>query len=221
MPLIILRGPLRGYKWIAGAAAGEAKGLSIILNFCEQKQIKAAKELLRADNICFDIGANVGLYSLLFARYCKKVYSFEPLPRNISYLYRILKLNDIKNVIIIPCAVADKRGIYLFKEGKNHSAGKLNNRGYQPISVISLDNFVKHNNNFPNIIKIDVEGAELLVLKGSKMFILEYKPIILLSTHGDNIKIDCLNFLNKLNYRNFKPINTNSIKTATEFLIMQ
>ena len=69
MRFIILRVSLRGFIWIAGATSGKAKGLSVILNLCESKQIENAKELSLKNSICFDIGADVGLYTFLFARY--------------------------------------------------------------------------------------------------------------------------------------------------------
>lgn len=219
MRLRILKGPLRGYKWIVGAAAGEAKGLSIILNLSEQEQIKIAKEIISKNNVCFDVGANVGLYSLLFSRYSKLVYAFEPLPRNLSFLYKTIEINQIRNVIIVPCAVADKNKLSWFQVGKNYSLGRLTTKGNQPVMVLSLDNFIKESLVVPDIIKIDVEGSELSVLRGSKNLLSESKPIILLSTHGDKVKKECLDFLKQLNYKILKPLDTDSIEKATEFLI--
>jgi len=218
MQFIILLGPLKGYRWIAGAADGKAKGLSVLLNLYESKQIDIAKELSSKSTICFDIGAYVGLYTLLFARYSKFVYSFEPLPRNISFLYKTLILNAIKNAMIIPCAVADINGISWFKEGKYTARGRLTKRGKLPVMCISLDYFIEQIKIYPDIIKIDVEGAEWLVLKGAKNLILKRKPIILLSTHGKVVKHDCLTFLNNIKYQKIVPLNANSIKNATEFL---
>ena len=219
MRFIILRGPLRGSLWIAGGAAGEAKGLSVILNLWESEQIEIAKELSSKNKICFDIGAYVGLYTLLFARYSKIVYAFEPFTRNISFLYKTLVLNSIENAVIIPSAVADINGIYMFKEGIYTATGKLDKKGKHPILCVSLDYFIEKTKIFPDIIKIDVEGAEVLVFKGAKKIFLKHKPIILLSTHGEKIKTDCLNFLKKMNYQDFIPLNGSSIENANEFLI--
>lgn len=109
--LPILRGPLAGQKWIVGAAAGNGKGLSTLFNTGEPDQFAYVEGLgfsLKSD-ICFDIGANVGLYSLLFAKYSRQVYAFEPLPRNLKFLYEVLRVNNIENVKIVPCAVSDRQ----------------------------------------------------------------------------------------------------------------
>ena len=219
IPLPILRGPLRGFKWITGAASGEAKGLSILVNFAEPKQIAIAKKLIREDFICFDIGANVGLYTLLFSRHAKSVYAFEPLPRNVLYLAKNLAFNSIKNVKIIPYAVSNINEPFFFKEGLNHSTGKLDNNGNIRILTISLDMFVSKTKIYPKLMKIDVEGAELYVLKGAKYLLSNKKPIILLSTHGYQTKIDCLKYLKKLNYQDIKIINASSFEKASEFVI--
>ena len=177
------------------------------------------KEITSKSKICFDIGANVGVYTLLFSRYSKLVYAFEPLPRNLSFLYRAIKINKIRNVIIVPFAVADKSKLSWFQVGKNYALGRLSTKGNQPVMIISLDDFFKESLVLPDIIKIDVEGAELSVLKGSKNLLSESKPAILLSTHGDKVKNDCIDFLKQFNYKTFKPLDANSIEKATEFLI--
>lgn len=63
-----------------GAAAGEFKGLSVIANLSEPNQVAHVLRILNNRSICFDIGANVGFYTLLFAKYAKEVFAFEPLP---------------------------------------------------------------------------------------------------------------------------------------------
>jgi len=215
--LPILRGPLKGYKWIASAAAGEGKGLSIILNFAESQQLSMAKKLSSPDGICFDIGANVGFYTLLFSRYSKQVFAFEPLPRNIMYLSKIISINKVQNAIIVPCAISDQTQIVLFKEGENCALGRIDNSGKQPVAAFSCDDFVSVCNVIPSLIKIDVEGGELLVLKGARNLLQKHKPTILLSTHGDNLQSDCFEFLKNLKYSQIIPLNNPNIDEACEF----
>jgi len=218
--LSILRGPLKGFKWISGAAAGPAKGLSPILNLAEASQLNLASKYIPRESISFDIGANVGLYTLLFSKYSKKVYAFEPLKRNINYLNELIKINNIKNVNLIQNAVSDSTGINFFKLGENYALGKLNSKGNIPVSTITLDDFIDKYNTYPDVIKIDVEGSEFAVLRGAKTLLKKYKPIIFLSTHGDFLKRECINYLKRLNYQYFKPIDSLTIKDASEFLLM-
>ena len=216
----IISGPLKWKKWIVGAAAGKGKGLSIIINQSEQAQVHEALKLLKHDSICFDIGTNVGFYTLLFSEYAKQVYSFEPLPRNLQYLIRMVKINNIHNVKILPCAVSDSSHIGSFSEDHNPAMGKLSKNGSLPVLVITCDQFLLETKVSPDVIKIDVEGAELKVLKGASGLLRRAHPSILLSIHSDELRTDCLIFLKNIGYKKIIPINSSEIKEATEFAIV-
>jgi len=219
LPFPILRGPLKGNKIIVGAPAGDGKGISVIFNMSEPERMKLTKDLILKDYICFDIGANIGIYSLLFSRCAKQVYAFEPLPRNLSYLYRMMKINQTKNVIIVPCAVTDMGGLSWFQEAESNAEGRLKSDGTQPVPVVSLDSFIKSSNVHPDLLKIDVEGAELSVLKGAEKFISKFKPIILLEIHGDRNRNDCFEFLKKKQYHFFEPVDSKLIEDANDYII--
>ncbi|NVM35975.1 MAG: FkbM family methyltransferase [Candidatus Lokiarchaeota archaeon] len=219
LPIPILKGPLKGFKLIAGAAAGSGKGLSIILNLSETERLNKVEEIMLKNIICFDVGANIGLYSLLFSKYSKQVYAFEPVPRNIIFLKRMLKLNKVKNVKIIPFAVSNHNKVSWFKEGDSYATGSLNEKGDYLIRTISLDTFINKKKIFPDILKIDVEGTEIPVLEGSKNLLLKSHPKIIIEIHGDDIRKKCFTLLKKVDYRHFIPLDANSIEGAKEFLI--
>lgn len=219
MPLVIIKGPLKGFKLVMGAPAGSGKGVSIIFNRSEPERLKLTKDLILPNFICFDIGANIGIYSLLFSRYSKQTYAFEPLPRNLKFLYKTIKLNKAENVKVFPYAVADKDGISWFQEGNSVAEGKLDSKGTLRVQMVSIDNFIEKNKIEPNLLKIDVEGAELLVLEGGRNYLLKNKPLLLLETHGDTIKKKCFGFLEKIGYTYFKPIDSKSIEEANDFFI--
>jgi FkbM family methyltransferase len=197
--LPICKGPLRGYRWITGAAAGRGKGLSVILNRSEPEQLCLAASLAR-DGICFDIGANVGLYTLVFARYGKRVFAFEPLPRNLAYLWRILEINHVSNATIVPCAISDRLSLASFQIGLNNALGKLHEAGTQPIPTVPLDCISNQYDVVPNVLKIDVEGSEMAVLHGADTILKRYHPHILLSTHGPELRSNCRDFLQSRGY---------------------
>lgn len=217
----ILVGPLRGSKIITGAPAGEGKGLSLVLNLSEPKKLQMIGELVSPNDIIFDIGANVGIYSLIFSKFCKKVYAFEPVPRNIYFLQRILNLNDIKNVNIIKKAVSDKNGMVPFRKGKSYATGSINEEGHTIVPSITLDSFCQSQKIEPNFLKIDVEGAELFVLKGAKKTLSEYKPIILMEIHGVNLKNKSFKLLKSFGYNYFKLIMFDKSQDIKEFLILE
>ena len=219
IPLPILRGPLRGFKLISGAAAGAGKGLSIILNLSEPERLNKVAKIIPDNSICFDIGANIGIYSLLFSKYAKRVYAFEPLPRNVNFLKKMLEVNKVKNVTIIASAVAKDNTLSWFKEGNGWATGSLNEYGEHLVPIISLDAFIDSKKVFPSILKIDVEGTETSVLQGSKNLLLKAHPIIIIEIHSNNIKNACFKLLQEMNYHRFIPLDASSIKEAKEFLI--
>ena len=215
----MLRGPLRGVKYIAGSAAGPAKGLSIVFNLTEPEQLEMARRKAPSEGICWDIGANVGLYTLLFSRCSKHVFAFEPLPRNIRYLARALEVNRVSNATIIPCAMSDCVGLSGFQRGANWAEGRLDSTGRQPVAVVSADTFAATYKVIPSLLKVDVEGAELSVLKGAQELLMHHKPMILLSTHGESRRVDCFELLKSMGYSRFEPLNGDEIPRASEFYI--
>ena len=218
LPVPIASGPLRGYCWLSRAAGGAGGGLSVCANLSEPSQLAAARKLADRASICFDVGANVGLYTLLFARYCRSVVAFEPLPRNLMWLYRALAHNHIQNATIVPCAVSDGMALSAFQPGDNCGVGKLARDGTQPVACVSLDEFCTRFSIWPSIIKIDVEGAEAAVLRGARQILAEHGPSLLLSTHGDAVKDECLAYLAALEYR-AEPLNAATVADASEFCL--
>lgn len=218
-PLPILAGPLRGAKWITGAAPGPSKGLSVVAGRSEPRQLEEAWSLLKEGSVAFDVGAHSGLYTLLFAKRAKHVYAFEPLPRNLRFLHRTLELNRVSNAIIVPFALSGLTGATSFREGKHNSEGRLDASGELPVFGITCSDFASQYNAWPNLLKIDVEGAELDLFKGSLEFFRERRPALLLSTHGEKVKADCLRLLRELGYGRVKPLDVGSEEQANEFSI--
>lgn len=221
LPLPILTGPLRTRWWITGAAAGVGKGLSVLVNRSEPQQLSIARATVQAKEecICFDIGANVGFYTLLFSMHCKHVFAFEPLPRNVGYLVRMCRLNRLENVTVLPFAVSDRAEFLSFQEGENCALGRLDAGGNQPVSTISCDEFISRYGVTPSVLKVDVEGAELSVLKGASRLLSEKKPTVFLSTHGKSQRSDCLALLSEFGYTRIVPLNSRNIDQSTEFLV--
>jgi FkbM family methyltransferase len=219
--LPIVSGPLKGRKWIVGAAAGDGKGLSILINKSEPDQVKWAVKYLSKGNVCFDIGANVGFYTLLFSQYTKHVYAFEPLARNLRYLIKLTEINRLANVSILPCAMSDRVGIGYFTEGVNHAEGKVDKNGRIPVLLTTCDQFIVESKITPDLLKIDVEGAELGVLQGAKNLLESSHPVILLSVHSDQLRTDCLAYLSDRGYKQFIPLNAEQFEKASEFAIYQ
>ncbi len=196
--LPILQGRLRGKRWIAGSSIH-----GCWLGSYEVEKQKLFEAEVKAGSVVFDVGANVGFYTLLASVLVGpsgKVFAFEPLPRNIQLLHEHLHLNRITNATIIEKAVSDTNGTASFSDSLENSMGHLDVSGSRTVRTITIDNFVSEGNAPPSCIKIDVEGSETFVLAGARSVIEKNRPKIFLATHGATQHRDCCEFLRGMNY---------------------
>jgi len=174
---------------------------------------------LNGDEIFLDIGAHIGLYTLPAAIKLDrgKVYAFEPATVNYQILTKHIKMNNLVNVEAKNLLVGDlDKNIKFFEQEKLVSPknsivmiDKISHYNTVYKKQVSLDNYFKDLDVVPNVIKIDVEGAEVLVMNGAKKLITKSKPKIYLSIHpgrinqlGQSIE-ELLELINNLNYNIF------------------
>lgn len=176
--------------------------------------------------VIYDIGAHIGFHSLYFSRLVGpkgKVYAFEPNPKNVLRFKLIRDKNaDIKNTIaIFDVAVSNVLGTEEFSMSEDIESGRssggfidtadtiwergaFKQRGFTETKVrtVPLDLFKEELGiqEVPDLIKIDVEGAESLVLLGAKNTLLNKKPIILLEVHSMLNMFNVVSFLSSLSY---------------------
>lgn len=195
----VLQGPLRGIRWIVDASTQ-----GCWLGTFESAKQDLFRKLVRPGSVVFDIGANVGLYTLLASRLAGpegKVVAFEPLPRNLSYLKRHLKLNKAGNVEIVEAAVSNYEGAgHLSTNGDPH-LGQLSADGLVDVRVTTIDAFMTTAAVEPELLKIDVEGAEADVLAGAIETLGRCRPAIVLATHNRTVHQLCCSRLESLGYR--------------------
>ncbi len=216
MRMPILQGRLKGKKWIVGSS-----NYGCWLGSYEyEKQILFSKTITEGA-VVYDIGAHVGFYTLLASEIVGpkgKVVAFEPLHRNIRYLNKHLQLNRCKNVIMIEAAVTERSGITFFEKSKNYHMGRVSLKGSIEVKTVSLDNLVLKNEiPPPDYMKIDVEGAETLVLFGAEKLIRKFNPAIFLATHGQEVHKQCCEFLKSVDYE-MKSINHKGIDKTDEIV---
>ena len=148
-------------------------------------------EFLKPSMTVFDVGANYGFYSLLAARREARVFAFEPDSQNAQALTRHASLNGLSDRIrIVPCAVFSYSGSIRLEprdggvHGNAHTASQPTARPTVPVRCITLDDFTA-SNPAPNLLKMDVEGAESEVLKGAERLFRTVRPILLCEIHDD------------------------------------
>jgi FkbM family methyltransferase len=147
----------------------------------------------------YDLGAHVGFYTLLFSRLVGPagvVHAFEPVPRNISYLMRHLRLNRATNVRVQELAVTRQTGTVAFDSSSGVSTGRVVPSAASKMSrvpAVSLDDFIyARGHESPDLIKMDVEGGESDVLAGMSRLLAERPPVLLVSVHGGSRWRECM-----------------------------
>lgn len=160
-----------------------------ILNFSEYERAIGVviKNLLRDDDIFFDVGANLGWYAVNIALSHPrvKIHCFDPIPQTFDFLNRNLEINGLSHVQTYNIGLSDAPGeleFFFYKEGSgNASSANLTQRlDVQRIvcGVDTIDEFTRRQNIRVDFIKCDVEGAELRVFKGGLRTIAHDKPIV-------------------------------------------
>jgi FkbM family methyltransferase len=194
----ILSGKLAGKRWIVGSGIHRCW-----LGFYERDKQNLIARTVHPNSIFYDVGANVGIYSLLASMLVQhgKVFAFEPLPRNIRFIGEHLRLNRVKNVEVIPTAISDENGVAQFEAEETGYMGHLTSGAGISVQTAALDSLVQAGRiPPPNYIKMDVEGAETMALRGAIEILRQHRPILFLATHGHEIHAECLRFLESIGY---------------------
>lgn len=199
----VLKGPMKGAKFVLGSLSGEGGGASVYFGEMEPEQTAAMAAAIRPGNVFFDIGANVGYYSILASRIVGpdgKVIAFEPVPRNIEFLQRHIEINNAANVIVKPIAMSKTNGTVRFSLGLDSAMGHIGESGELEVETTTLDVVIDELGVTPDVMKIDVEGSERDVFLGGVNTIEKCKPMIFLSTHSDELRSWCLEHLRGIGY---------------------
>ena len=185
-------------------------GQSYIQGEAEPAVQSILAERLRPGMVFYDLGANIGLFTLLAARRVGasgKVLSFEPDPEISVRLRRNIERNGYGNVTVMEMGVwsasgqinfvtADRsspdRGIGKFVAGENAPPGK-------PTRCVSLDDFMLSAPT-PDAIKCDVEGAEVEVFRGAEKLLCAHRPWIICEMHSEKNARDSRELLSRFGY---------------------
>jgi FkbM family methyltransferase len=138
----------------------------------EPEYLRAMLETLRPEDVLYDIGANIGLVALHAARICRTL-AFEPDPSFFARLERNLELNPSRSVAAHPIAIGDVDGTAtLFTDGAHGRSPSLVHHGENgtvEVLVQTLDTLAARAElPAPSVLKLDIEGAEILALRGAR-----------------------------------------------------
>ena len=147
---------------------------------------------------CFaDVGAHLGYYTCLACKFVPggTIYAFEMDRFNYSLLEENLKLNGCENVYALNVAVSDTSGVasYACKSERlspmlrlSTGTSPTDSDKVIPVQVISLDEYF-HNREIPDLVKIDVEGAEMKVLEGMSRILEKVSPKLFIEVHPSEL----------------------------------
>lgn len=229
--LILYRGETyrRAYFWWYGSV--HIHGLELFLNptdpdltnrilndgAWEEMESKIIEQHLQPGDTFIDVGAHLGYYSIIASRVVGetgKVIAFEPDPVSLDYLRKNLQTNRCTNVVVEQLALSDQAGtLKLYVPDYSKSAGSLirtaemdlGSKEYEVLAV-PLDDYLKSGTSVA-LIKIDVEGAEGVILVGAKRT-LEENP---------HVKLIIEFFPRKLNDGGFSPEKLLGMFDADQF----
>jgi FkbM family methyltransferase len=177
----------------------------------EPEFISALVEHIKPGDICYDIGGYRGYVSGVIALAgAAHVFTFEPLPANQRALRRLCELNPQLPIHVIAVALGAADGAASLKVMPDASMGKLANSSFQSevaglseisVTVRKIDSLLQTNEiPPPDIIKIDVEGAEVDVLNGARETLRVSRPRVFLEAHGTALEEACSQQLLSLGY---------------------
>lgn len=147
----------------------------------------AVEKFISTGSICYDIGANIGLWTLRISELVEKtgcVYAFEPVSRNREFLIQNLELSGAhNNVQILPLALGNQEitsKIYIpVDPGSSSMAPETSGDQHEEIEVKRLDD-IWESQGCPHVafVKMDVEGSEPFILEGGSKFFREIRPVV-------------------------------------------
>lgn len=178
---VIAHGIGKGLKF---DATGGYPGYS--LGTTEPHEQQALAEHLPAGGVLYDLGANIGFFSTLAARLVGPqghVYAFEPSADSAARARENAERNHFANVTVIPAAVSDHTGRMLLDTSSDTAKHRLDPHGTVEVDVVSLDDWATTKRP-PDVVMIDIEGAELDALRGMRNLLAEHKPVILCEVHS-------------------------------------
>jgi len=141
------------------------------------EEYAAFRTAVRSGDTVIDAGANVGCYALLFGKWVGptgRVYAFEPDPRAFDGLQRHISLNGLDGIVtpIATALSASTEPRAPFALAASPGVSRLADGGREartiPVETIAIDDFCARHAITPRVIKVDVEGAELAVLRGAR-----------------------------------------------------
>jgi FkbM family methyltransferase len=194
---LIVHGEGAGLRFNSqGGNAGYALGTS------ELEIQRVFGRLLAEGQVVYDVGAASGFYTVIAARAVGesgRVIAFEPRPENVERVRHNVALNGFGHVEILELALADSTGSASFSLGAEVTRGGLSQHHAEPaehgtieVQISTVDHLVSEGLPPPDVIKMDIEGAEVEALAGAASTLATRAPTLLIEVHGRAAELDAV-----------------------------
>jgi FkbM family methyltransferase len=202
----------------------------------EFNSVKVFCEVIKHSKVFFDIGSNIGYYSLLASSIRNKdiqIYAFEPMPSAFEFLLKNISLNHFENIKPQKLALSDHHGSAVFYSIVNQKFknmpqltgdGSLNNVHSGSITKVNfnvdintVDNFVRENLGHSKIdlIKLDTEANEHKVLSGAHLVLSQHRPLIQCEILKNQIEKELELILKPHDYLYFRATNKGLVQVKS------
>jgi len=160
------------------------------IGYYEYQKTNLFKKMVKPGMTILDIGTNKGYFSLLSAKKMDddgQVLSFEPHPKNCYWIKKSISVNGYKSIKLFQVALSNKNGemrLFVGAKSGHHSLVRNQELGSIAISTRKLDDILAEQKiSKVDLIKIDVEGAEIQVLEGANKLLAQQSPKLLIDIH--------------------------------------
>lgn len=210
----------------------------------DRGEVALLKSILRPDHVFFDVGANIGVFTLLAAKRLDRgcVHAFEPSGAHLTKLRDNLNLNRFQNVIVNAYGLSNASGqrtlFFPLNTTPLHNTGmaslftgQLRDYTVEQVMVKRLDDYVMERAvSSVDVIKIDVEGSELDVLEGGVKTLAKYRPLVVMEVNKSHLAAaersveELLAFWKRMNYDLYRIDNNGAllaIQDVSNFLANQ
>lgn len=154
--------------------------------------LAAFLKALGPGQIVYDVGSYIGIWAILAARVvgtAGRVVAFEPAPASVRLVRRHIRLNEVAEIVtVVEAAIGDASGASEFYEAclspENSLLTKTGSLWHAvSVPMLTLDEYASQTGLYPDVVKVDVEGAELQVLKGAQHLLTQRRPMVFCELH--------------------------------------
>jgi FkbM family methyltransferase len=158
----------------------------------EAGPIDGLRGLVASGSTVVDVGANIGFFSVRFARWvgpAGRVIAIEPEARNIDSLRRRVARAGLSDVVTcVQAAAADRPGARKLARNAGHPGDHHLADDGEPVAAVTLDQLTVDDPRRVTLIKIDVQGAESMVLAGADDLIRRHRPALFVEIDGPSLE---------------------------------